>query len=261
MTAPTATTTTTTTATTTLSETAVTLARSPYPEGVPVKFSPDGLAQRYPGNTTICHIPLDSPLISGLRAIHDALGSHATLAHFFRLVPPETWHMTVLDGVREIECEGDMWPEDLEKRPLDEYTVEFSKTLGELGDQLQSEGLAPPYKMRVRGFDPAVVGVGLEIEGATDEEEKRMRRLRDRLADAMGFRAPRHDMYIFHVTVAYLLRHVDGDDRLALNKTFAELLPKVKMEFDLGAVEFCVFQDMCAYPRLFYLGREGGESA
>lgn len=246
---------------TTLGETTATHERPPYPEGVPVKWSPDGVVQRYPGNTTICHIPLDSPLISGLRAIYNALGSHPTLSRFFRLVPPETWHMTVLDGVREIECEGDMWPEDLAKKPLDEYTAEFSKTLGELGHQLQSEGLAPPYQMRVRGFDPAVVGVGLEIEGATDEEERRIRRLRDRLADAMGFRAPRHDTYIFHVTVAYLLRHVDGDDRVALNQMFAELLPQVKMEFQLGPVEFCVFQDMCAYPRLFYLGEKEEKTA
>jgi hypothetical protein len=108
--------------------------------------------------------------------------------------------------------------------------------------------------MRVRGFDPAVVGLGLEVEGATPEEEQRMRRLRDRLADTLGFRAPNHEIYPFHVTIAYWLRHVDGDERVELNRVLKELLPEVKMEFDLGAVEFCTFENMFAYPRLFYLG-------
>jgi hypothetical protein len=32
------------------------------------------------------------------------------------------------------------------------------------------------------------------------------------------------------------------------------LLPEVQREFELGPVEFCTFETMLEYPRLFYLG-------
>ncbi|EXJ80697.1 hypothetical protein A1O3_06981 [Capronia epimyces CBS 606.96] len=250
----------TTTNTTTDIKSTITLERPTYPLGVPFKFSPDGLVQRYPGNTTLCHIPLDSPLISGLRTIYNRLGSHATLSRLLRLLPPESWHMTVLDCVCEIQCEPEMWPTGMKQRPIHEWTSEFSKSLRHVGNELDKAGLAPPYRMRIRGFDAGVIGIGLEVEGVSVEEEKRMRRLRDKLADAIGFRAPRHETYTFHISIAYLLRHIDDEDRNELDRVLAEILPKVKMDFDLGAVEFCTFENMCAYPRVFYLGGEEGQS-
>jgi hypothetical protein len=228
-----------------------------YPIGVPTKFSPEGLVQRYPGNTTLCHVPWDSPLLPSLRAIHAALSSHPSLSKPIHLLPPASWHMTTLDGVREQECEPGMWPVGKEKQPLAECTAEFANRLRQLGLELGKEGLAPPYRMRVRSFDDCVVGVGLEIEGATVEEERRMRRLRDRLADTLGFRAPNHETYKFHISVAYLMRHIEGDERQELNKVLAQLLPGTQREFELGAVEFCTFENMYDYPRQFYLGDRG----
>jgi hypothetical protein len=245
---------------TTTTVTTITPQRPLYPIGVPTKFSPEGVVQTYAGNTTLCHIPADSPLQAGLRALYAALNSHPILSKKIHLLPPASWHMTVLDGVREEECEPGMWPVGMEKRPLLESTSDFAQRLRQLGPELRKEGLAPPYHMRVRGFDPAVVGIGLEIEGATPGEEKRMRRLRDRIADTLGFRAPNHERYGFHVSMAYLLRHIDGADREELNKVFTQHLPAVQQEFDLRAVEFCTFENMYIFPRLFYLGEAGIES-
>jgi hypothetical protein len=228
--------------------------RTPYPIGVPIKFGPDGSVTRYPGNTIVCHIPPHSPLQTGLQAAYSALGAHPTLSQIVKLVPPASWHMTVLDGVREIECEPGMWPEGLEKKELHTATREFAASLRRIGGELERAGLAPPYKMRVRGFNPdPSCGVGLEVEGVTAAEEQRMRRLRDRLADALGFRAPNHETYQFHITVAYWLRHVEGENKVELDRVFAELLPQVQLDIELGAVEFCTFKDMMTYPRLFYL--------
>lgn len=231
--------------------------RPPYPGGIPFKFNPEGVAQRYPGNTTLCHIPLSSPLIPGLQEVYKTFDSHPTLSKVVRLLPPASWHMTVFDGVREEECEPGMWPPGLAKQPLDESTAEFSQRLREFGSQLEAEGLAPPYRMKARRFEvPPIVGIGLQVEGATPEEEKRMRRLRDRLSDVMGFRAPNHEVYQFHVSIAYLLRHVDGDQKTELHNTLEQLLPNLDVEFELGKVEFCTFESMLEFPRLFYLGDE-----
>jgi hypothetical protein len=161
--------------------------------------------------------------------------------------------MTVLDGVREEECEPEMWPVGMKKKTAGgiykRLCPEIETTVPGIG-----EGLAPPYHMRIRSFDPAVVGIGLEIEGATAGEEKRMRRLRDRIADTLGFKAPNHERYRFHMSMAYLLRHIDGVEREELNKVFAQHLPAVQQEFELGAVEFCTLENMYAFTRLFYLG-------
>jgi hypothetical protein len=231
-----------------------TVDRPPYPIGVPIKFDPDGVAQRYAGNTTVCHLSPDSPLAAGLRKVYDTVKSHPTLGALIRLVPMASWHMTIFDGVREFECEPGMWPLGMAKKPLPESTRDFSQRLRKFGMQLESEGLAPPYKMKVLGFDPAVVGIGLHVQGVTPEEEKRMRRLRDRLGDVLGFKAPNHEVYPFHITVAYLLRYIEGDNRIELNRMLESLLPEVQIEFELGPVEFCTFENMLEYPRLFYLG-------
>lgn len=167
--------------------------------------------------------------------------------------------MTVFDGAREKECEPGMWPPGMEKQPLEECTKEYAQKLRQFGLGLEKEGLAPPYRMRVQGFGPAVLGIGLVIEGATVEEEKRMRRLRDRLADTLGFRAPNHERYFFHMSIAYLLRHIDGDEREELNKVLAQHLPAVHREFEMGAVEFCTYENVLGFPRLFYLGEREEE--
>ena len=225
-----------------------------YPRGIPFKFDPDGNEQRYPGNTIICHIPSDSLLVTALHTVYDTLKLHPTLGKVARLLPPSSWHMTVFDGAREEECEPGMWPEDLEKIPLKEYTANYSKTLKELGQTLHSEGLSGPYRMKVTGYGPLEVGIGLALEGVDAAEEQRMRRLRDRLADCLGFRAPNHHRYEFHITVAYWLRHMEGKLKSDLDNVLAGLKPTVCMEVDLGALEFCVYEGMCHFERKFYIG-------
>ncbi|KAH7363391.1 RNA ligase/cyclic nucleotide phosphodiesterase [Plectosphaerella cucumerina] len=231
--------------------------RPQYPIGVPFKFNPDGVVQRYAGNTTVCHIPPSSPLLPGLQNAYDTISAHPKFAKVIRLLPPSSWHMTVFDGVREQECEPGMWPPGLAKKPLAEATAAFAERLRVFGPQLEAEGLAPPYRMKSTGIEfPAPVGIGLQVVGATPEEEKRMRRLRDRLSDVLGFKAPNHEVYGFHVTIAYFLRHFDGDDGVELGELLCELEKPLDVEFELGAVEFCTFDTMLAFPRLFYLGQE-----
>ncbi|KAF5973126.1 RNA ligase/cyclic nucleotide phosphodiesterase [Fusarium bulbicola] len=169
---------------------------------VHTKFSPDGSALRYAGNTTVCHIPAESPLLVGPWDVYNTITSHPTLSKSFHLLPPDSWYMTVFDGVREEECEP--------------------------GLVLEEEGLAPPYRMRAIGFQIGRFGMALDIVGATNEEERRMRRLRDRLADSFGFRAPNHLTYRFHVSIAYLIRWMGDEEKREFDKAIARLLPKIR---------------------------------
>lgn len=202
----------------------------------------------------ICHLPADSPLQPGLNAVYASLSSDPVLSKLIHLLPKDSWHMTVLDGIHgDTITPGDR-PPGFEGRSLEEVTEDFSQKLRQLGLKLEKEGLAPPYKMRIRGFDGAEVGIGLEVEGATADEEKRIRLLRDRLADALGLRRPNHDTYGLHITMAYLMRFIEGKDRKMLNTLFEKHLPEVQLEFELGAVEFCTYENMYAFARLLYLG-------
>lgn len=60
--------------------------------------------------------------------------------------------------------------------------------------------------------------------------------------------------------MAYFLRHVDGKDRVELQRIFAEFLILFGQHIlELGAVEFCTSENMLAFPRVMYLGE--GEQA
>ncbi|KAI0160705.1 RNA ligase/cyclic nucleotide phosphodiesterase [Xylariaceae sp. FL1272] len=230
--------------------------RPAYPPGVPYKFTVDGAVVRFPGNTLLCHIPQHSPLQPVLRSIYNAIDQHPALSKVCRLLPPDSWHMTVLEGFRKEECDTGTWPKGLSKRPLDETTEILKVSLRKAGLELEKEGLAPPYNVRFVDFDNKPVGLGLVIKGATEEEERRLRRLRDTLAGILGYRAPNHERYGFHVSVSYLLRHLDEE---GLDGEMKDLLDREieigrGTEFSLGAVEFCTFEDMFSFPRLFYLG-------
>ncbi|CAO2649978.1 Nn.00g012700.m01.CDS01 [Neocucurbitaria sp. VM-36] len=146
-----------------------------YPEGVPYKFSSDGVVQQCPGNTTLCHVPLDSPILPGLQSLYTALKNHLRFLGRISLLPPASWHMTVVDGICEKECEPGMWPPGQEKQPLADSTKNLSSSLHQLGLMLEEDDLAPPYRMKFAFFDANAVGIGIRVEGATAEDKARMR--------------------------------------------------------------------------------------
>lgn len=50
--------------------------------------------------------------------------------------------------------------------------------------------------------------------------------------------------YGFQSDFQYYLRHIDGNGRAESNKILNAVLNMAQGEFELGAVEFCTFQDM-----------------
>lgn len=233
-----------------------------YPGGVPTKFSPQGAPSLYKGNTTICHIPPTSLVLPKLHRIYDALRSHPTLSSLMYLVPPSSWHMTILGGVRDKVRDRGTWPPSKENIPIEQCTQDFAWKLQDLGLKLPELGLGPPYQVCMSGFDADNgTGIGVRVTGATAAEDHRLRRLRDALADTLfGFRATDHEAYIFHITICYYLRHIDGKDRADLDNTLNAVLDMAQGELELGAVEFCTFTDMLSYNTLFYMGENETEA-
>ncbi|KAK1984508.1 RNA ligase/cyclic nucleotide phosphodiesterase [Colletotrichum cereale] len=222
----------------------------PYTAGVPSKFASGGTVQPFPGNTFICHLSPSEPLYASMQALSDKLAA-SKFASLVTLLPAPSFHMTVFEGVCDQVRKPGYWPADLAlDAPLAQCDSHFETALSnfDLGP-----GGRPPYKMTVKGFDPLEIGIGVRLEGRTPAETGRLRALRNRLADALEIRHPTHDGYGFHLSVAYLLRHLDDEQRSELEALLMRHIEEMPKDFELGAPEFCVFNDMFAFKRVFFL--------
>lgn len=233
---------------------------SEYPSGVPSKFSASGQVQPFPGNTILAHIPPASPLLPVLCQLYASISQQADINTKVVMLPPSSWHMTIIEGVTDAHREETQWPPGESTLPVQEHTTAVAAKLCKLNQSLVEEGLAAPYRMRAVSFQPLTTGIALRLEAASSEEDGRIRRLRDRLADeGLGFRMPGHNTYQFHVSVAYLVWHLDDSEKEALEARLEEQLAgfQQSLEFELGSAEFCVFDDMFAFrPYTFIADRE-----
>jgi hypothetical protein len=221
-----------------------------YPSGIPDKFDADGNVQHFPGNTILCHLSNTTELYSSLLILYDRL-KQSPLSHLYALLPPSSWHMTVLDGVVDKRRKPGYWPGNLAMdASLEECTTLYEKELSSF--DLQTE---LPYHLSIVGLTTA--GVGLHLE-PHNEDNKALRRLRDRLADVLQIRHPDHDHYGFHLSLAYLLRYLTNEQKEELSSLFMDHFRDMPKEFELGPPEFCRFEDMFSYEPLLYLKNGNG---
>lgn len=206
-------------------------------EGRGGKFTTDGRVQIWPGNTFICHVDRNSQAFEALCALQAELKT-SSFQKFFTFLPPESFHMTVFQGVSPIAKPGSRWPAGLAQDfSRDEVT---NALLGRV------DGIALPqrHRMRVAGL---FGGCSLTMEGATEDEEKSLRETRIALRDATGIDFADFDDYVFHITLAYLLEWVPEATAQGIAALGAELMEKYKDKIgpvDLGPVEFCNFDNM-----------------
>jgi hypothetical protein len=69
----------------------------------------------------------------------------------------------------------------------------------------------------------------------------------------LGIRHRDHDRYVFHMSMAYMIRHPSEAERGRLVSRLADELPRLPSRFTLGAPEYCHFDDMFAFERQFFL--------
>ena len=224
-----------------------------YPAGIPAKFDKHGKVQPFPGNTIVCHLSQSSELYSSLLLLHEKLrASH--LSHLYTLLHPPSWHMTVFEGVCDAVRKPGYWPADLPPdAPLADCTAHFAQKLS----AFDLRSCDPPYRMCVRGLDPLEVGIGLHLEFRDAEQEARFRGLRDRVSEVLELRHPGHESYGLHFSLAYLLRYPTDDQKDELSRLVLDHLRDAPTDFELAAPEFCTFEDMFAFKRLFYLKSQG----
>ena len=206
-------------------------------EGHGGKFTTDGRLQTWPGNTFICHVDRNSHAFAAIGALQAELKASA-FQKLFTFLPPASFHMTVFQGISPTPKPGTGWPLGL---PRDLSRDEVTDAL-----LARIDGIALPQRRRMR-----VVGLfggfSLTMAGATEEEEKSLRQTRIALRGATGIDFADFDDYVFHITLAYLLKWVPEATAHGIAALGAELAERHKDEIgliDLGPVEFCNFDNM-----------------
>jgi len=224
---------------------------TPDDVGPDKKFSVNGKAQRYPGNTVICHLPKQSEAFAELGRACAALRAEVGTRNLSWL-PPDSYHMTVFDGATNAYRRPGDWPQML---PLDASMDACNRYLAERLRKFDL-GLDPPIRMVVdeREFPGGYTLIPLRPVDA--RENRRLRDLRDRISVATGVRHPNHDSYRFHTSFAYYVRQFTADEevsyQLALART-VQRLRKALPVIELAAPEYCLFDDMLAFPTQFLL--------
>jgi hypothetical protein len=179
-----------------------------YTREVGRKFYPDGTPRRFPGNTIICFVEPDSPLGTLAQAFQHALGA-APLGHKFALLPPPSFHMTVMellcDEVRTPERWSPLLPLDAPLAATDAFFLE------------RVPRITAPSDRTVR-----VTGIGhpnnlwLSLEPADEATAVALRAYRNAVAEATQVRFPDHERYRFHLSLAYRLIELEADEEEAL---------------------------------------------
>ena len=227
-----------------------------YPRWIGHKFEPDGNVLPFPGHTVICHLPAQSPLYQALLPLYDMLKSQ-DFNSLYVLLPPTSWHMTVFEGVSDQIRKRGSWPGDL---PLD---APLSTCIAQVGRKLANfnTGSEKPFEMTNVGWEPLEDGIALKVVPAAPEEERRLRRLRDRIAEHLLMRHPGHSDYSFHVSMAYMLRRPDQQEARKLRVFLKSCHASLPTNFELGAPEFCTFDDMFAFRQEFLLGQQSASNS
>lgn len=201
------------------------------------KFTASGEVLRFPGFTFLCHVDRDGPAFDALRDLQDAL-KRSEYAGFFTYLPPESFHMTIFQGITGEPADPDEWPVGVPRNTDHEAVLRI------LLDRL--EGIVVPKSRRVR---PKGVfgGFSVLLAGADEAEEASLRETRETLSRATGIRRPDFETYTFHLTLAYPLQWLEegvAREVTALSDRLFERFSSAVPEIALGPVEFCRFEDM-----------------
>lgn len=227
------------------------LSNSQIQKAVP-RFDKAGVAQPFPGNTVLLRVVAGSRLHQNLQSLVTLLTS-ALPEDNIAWLPAASWHITLVGGVCEFLRDETRWPPGQSTQSLKECTSNFAELLACKGVELERRGLVPPYAMRAQGLQFFGKAIGVTFTGSTDEEELRLKSLKDRIADSLGFRHPNHAEYAWHVSLAYLLEDSCANKEDILSALRPAIAASEEI-YDFGPAEFCTFKDMVSYETVCTIG-------
>lgn len=229
---------------------------APAVEGTGRKFFPDGRVHPFAGNTIVCHLDQQGPNSASFNQLLNYYRQFPVKSYFDKIapLPPSSYHMTVFGGANNTDRRADKWPSGISP------AVSMEECNRVVGERVTAAAVGPisPIRMRVDPADSGYDGNTLRIPlvPADEAEAQKLRNLRDRLSSAIGIRSPKHESYQFHITLGYLLRTFSRnelrDAEQDMRRWKAELATRVPV-IQLGQPEYCIFEDMFAFHRQFFI--------
>ena len=222
---------------------AVWLKPPPEVTGPGNKFNPDGTARRYRGNTVISYLVEDSILGRRVEQVRSLVAASAAAARY-SLLPPSSWHMTVIQLLCEERRSG-QWSSQLASDcPLDQADVFIARQLALVSPP------AADITMRYRGIRAYEGGLSLQLEPADDATARALRRYRDDVAGATGVRLADHDSYVFHVGIGYRIAAMTAAEAGQMEAALiqADKLIDRADRFQIDPPGLTFFNDMLAFP-------------
>jgi hypothetical protein len=217
------------------------------------KFDVAGAVLPFAGNTFICHVPQNSPAHAALTGASLALQA-GSVGGAFRYLPPSSFHMTVFEGVCDVDrnADTDRWPVGIRRdASVPEVSHSFEKACRTLV-------LAKEQRIRPTGI---FGGCSVAISGRTPLAEASLRHTRRLLRNVTGIHRTDFKTYDFHITLAYPLRWLTEGEAVAVvdlsDRVFTRLSEQIA-HITLGPVEFCTFDHMHAFFPLVVLDGQSG---
>jgi len=207
------------------------------PDAVGKKFTEDGAPLPCPGYTTLCHIDPTSDAFAALVAAQDVLRRGPT-ADAFTFLPPESFHMTMFEGVIDYARAPERWPRHLPTN------APLAQVIDDAATGLAPLTLTPRFSLRISGL---FAGFSVSVTGADDQAEAALRAARDQLREASNILRPDHDSYQFHITLGYLLRWLtpkEAESVLDISDGLGMGLTQRVPRLEVGPIEFCRFDTM-----------------
>ena len=210
-----------------------------YGSTIGKKFYEDGSVRKYPGNTVVADVTPECPAYEVMTRLHRMVKEHGFDRHII-LLPTESYHMTVISGVNDQVRLDTHWPPSLPKdTSMDEVDDYIADAIGQL---------TMPQSIRMR-FDQIHFGSGamlVLLVPADEAQEKILREFRDRAAEAIGFRLPRHEKYRFHISLGYTRIIPEGEDMDRMNRMIAEMNQYLEHRpaFEINSPYMAFYNDM-----------------
>ena len=221
------------------------------PPTVGHKFSENGHVIHFPGNTIICHVDKKSEAFMALLDAHVLL-QHSDLLKFITLLPPASYHMTVFEGVVDEIRKPGYWPDDLPiNATLDECNALFERKL-----RTFNLNCSLPFRMKPLPVEAQNTRESILLEPYDENENIKIRTLRNRLSELLHLKQKNHDKYQFHISLSYLYdwpTPTENKQFDELHKQCVEMFIKRSPIVDLQLPEFCLMDDMYEFRNQFYL--------
>ena len=206
------------------------------------KFYEDGSVRHYPGNTVVADVTPDNSAYDVMKKLHDMLideGFDSSLI----LLPVNSYHMTVIRGLNDQVRTDEFWPEKLPK----------SAKMEEVDDYITAavSSVEMPRNLRMR-FDKirlSATAMLVTLLPSDDQENKRLRDYRDKVATAIGLFLPKHKEYRFHITLAYTRVISEGEDAQRMEEMIGRMndILASQPEFIIPSPYMAYYDDMLAF--------------